>query len=87
MGEERKIFDDFPKVDCNECAHYWDSSCDGVKTPEEGSQRLCTSFLATRSVVIPAQIEALQRALKWLAAGVILIGISNVISILGMIFG
>lgn len=58
------IFDDWNEtVNCNECARYWDSSCDGVSC---GVKRTCTSFLATRSVVIPEQIKNLTDLVKWL---------------------
>ena len=59
---ERKIFEDFERVDCNDCSHYWDDSCGGVK---KGSEKRCTSFLATRRVDIPEQITALRSQLKW----------------------
>lgn len=70
--DDKKIFDDFPKVDCNECGRYYDSSCDGVK---KGSTKQCNSFLATRSVVIPAKIKDLEKCVKWLTVLVaILVG-------------
>lgn len=63
------VFDDWnEQVECNDCTHYWDDSCDGVK---KGYQKRCTSFLATRSVVIPAQVKSLQNSLKWLTVGII----------------
>ena len=58
MSDTTKRFEDWEKVDCNECARYWDSSCDGVS---KGSQKQCNSFLATRSIVIPHRIKKLQR--------------------------
>lgn len=58
-----KRFEDWYEVDCNECSHYWDNSCDGAC---KGSQKPCNSFLATRSVVIPAQIKSLKSQLRWL---------------------
>ena len=58
------------KVDCNNCAHYWEDSCDGVP---ESQKRHCTSFLATRSVVIPNQIKRLQIAFKWLVGAYIVL--------------
>lgn len=55
-------FDDWNEVvDCNKCSRYWDDSCDGVK---KGSTRLCNSFLATRSVVLPSEIKWLKGAIK-----------------------
>ena len=66
---KQPVFDDWNDlVECNDCTHYWNDTCDGVK---KGSQKPCTSFLATRSVVIPAQVKSLQNALKWLTVGII----------------
>ena len=51
-------FDDWSDVvDCNECARYWDSSCDGVKPNE---RKNCNSYLATRSVVLPERVKQLE---------------------------
>ena len=63
-------FDEWEEVDCNECSHYWDNSCDGVK---KESTRLCNSFLATRNVVLPSEIKWLKRAIKriWWVNGVL----------------
>lgn len=63
MNDTPKRFEDWDKVDCNECAKYWDSSCDGVS---KGSQRPCNSFLATREIVIPAKLKKLERRVEWL---------------------
>ena len=63
MDKPSKRFEDWEEVDCNECARYWDSSCDGVS---KGSKKACNSFLATRSVVIPARLNALEKSNKWL---------------------
>ena len=66
MSEQstQAIFDEWNEVvDCNECSRYWDSSCDAV---DRGVKRTCNSFLATRSVVIPSQIKALNDLVKWL---------------------
>lgn len=57
----KRIFDDFPKVDCNDCEHWWDSSCDGVS---KGSERLCKDFLATRRVDILKEIARLKKEVK-----------------------
>lgn len=58
-----KRFEDWEEVNCNECSRYWDNSCDAVK---KGSTRLCNSFLATRSVVLPEEIKELKKAFKTL---------------------
>jgi hypothetical protein len=60
---ESKRFEDWTHVDCNDCARYWDSSCDGV----QATQKPCNSFLASRKVQIPAQIKALEKRTKWLS--------------------
>lgn len=67
-----KRFEDW-HVDCNDCGHYWDNSCDGVS---RGSRRRCESFIATRSVIIPSQIKSLQRAVKSLRTSHILLCIA-----------
>lgn len=69
MSNSTKRFGDWVDVNCNECEHYWNNTCDGVC---KGSQRACNSFLATRSVVIPAQIDKLRNDVKWLGIGLIL---------------
>ena len=61
---DKKIFEDFPEVDCNECEHWWTNGCDGVS---KGSTANCNSFSATRSVVIPHQIKKLERRVFWLS--------------------
>ena len=70
-----KIFEDWEEIDCNECARYWDSSCDGVG---KDSKRHCTSYLATRSVVIPLQVKALRNHIRWLYGMIVLEGITIV---------
>lgn len=85
---ENKRFEDWTHVDCNECARYWDSSCDGVKcrtnsdNPSTGSTRLCNSFLATRSVVIPAKIKELEKEVGRLRAASFFTSLSLVLYIL-----
>lgn len=63
-------------VECNNCAKYWDDSCDGVS---KGSTRSCTSFIATRNIVIPQQIKSLEKRVQWLewvvGIGGVIIGI------------
>jgi hypothetical protein len=81
MGDNKKIFDDFPTVDCNECESWWLNQCDGVT---EGSQKLCTAFKAVRRVNIPLKIERLEKALKWLTRGMLVLGVL-IIVLLGMV--
>ena len=75
----KKIFDDFPKVDCNECEHYYTNACDGVS---KGSERPCKTFLATRSVNIPAKIKSLEKAVKWLTEVYMILVITIVVCII-----
>ena len=63
MSDTPKRFEDWQEVDCNECSHYWDSSCDGAS---KGSKKQCNSFLATRTVVIPEKIKALENRVLFL---------------------
>lgn len=82
---DKSVFDDWNDVvNCNECARYWDDSCDGVS---KGSTRRCTSFLATRSVVIPEQISALKRAVKSLWWAVVFLTLSVICHYLAPILG
>lgn len=57
-NEDSKVFSEWDTVDCNGCSHYWDDSCSGV--PKD-KKRNCSSFVATRRVVIPEQIKKLER--------------------------
>lgn len=59
-----KRFDDWLEVDCNQCSHYWDNSCDGVRSLVKGTRKPCNTFLPTRSVVIPEELNRLKRAFK-----------------------
>lgn len=78
-------FDNWSDVkDCNDCEHYWNKLCDGVP---EGSERRCTAFKATRSVEIPAEIDALKERLKWLSVSQILCAITLIVHALMHIFG
>lgn len=62
---EPKRFEDWTQVDCNDCQHYWTDACDGVS---KGTQKPCSSFLATKRVDIPLQIKRIrqrQNGLDW----------------------
>lgn len=88
MSENKpKVFDDFQEVSCNECERWWLNQCDGAKTHGKGSNLRCTSFLATRKVVIPLQIKCLQNKIKWLKIGIVSIAIIDMVFILLLIFG
>lgn len=53
-----KIFQEWEEVNCNECGRYWDSSCDG-----SDKKKVCNSYVATRSIVIPAKLKKLEEDL------------------------
>lgn len=76
---DNRIFDEWEEVNCNDCELWWINQCDGT---QKGEKRLCTSFKATRSVVIPLQIKSLQRRLKWLIWA---FGFTAVVQLLGTI--
>ena len=61
---EQKKFDDWQDVNCNECSNWWNDSCTGAPA---GVKKPCNSFLAQRSVIIPEEIKALKREIKWLS--------------------
>lgn len=69
---ESKVFSEWDTVDCNGCSHYWDDSCSGV--PKD-KKRNCSSFVATRRVVIPEQIRELEVQIKNLKISVNLLWI------------
>jgi hypothetical protein len=77
---EQKRFEDWEEVSCNECGRYWQDSCDGVK---EGSRKPCNSFIATRKVVIPARLKALENSNKWLRRWCLLL---SILWLLGVVF-
>lgn len=85
MSDTPKRFEEWEEVDCNECSHYWDSSCDGAS---KGSKIGCTSYLATRSIVVPEKLKKLERRVAWLelVTGVTIVLIT-IIFIVGCFIG
>jgi hypothetical protein len=80
-----KRFDEWDaKVDCNECSHYWDNSCDGV---QKGQNRPCNSFLATRSIVLPERIKSLENVNKRLKTAIILLCVCVLVLTVWQTFG
>ena len=79
MADKTKRFDDWIDADCNDCARYWDDSCDGVS---KGDKKPCNSFIATRSVVIPEKIKLLEKRFNTLWWIVLCWGILHLIHIL-----
>lgn len=80
---DKKIFGEFQEVECNECERYWLNQCDGAKCSNKAQKVPCNSFLATRGVVIPKQIEQLNKEVFWLKLG---IGILAIVDIMNMIW-
>lgn len=70
-----KRFEDFIEVDCNECEHYWDNSCDGVS---KAQKRSCTSYKASRSVVIPQEISSLRKEINGLRMALVILALIQV---------
>jgi hypothetical protein len=79
MKDTPKRFDDWEKVDCNSCGNYWTDSCDGAP---KGSNKVCNSFLPTRSIVIPEKVKQLEWRVRWLGWVTAIGFISIVIAIL-----
>lgn len=82
-----KRFDGWDEVDCNDCSHYWDSSCDGVKTSVKATGKPCNGFLAVRSVDIPQKIERLRKAVKRLCWAFILTNVALALHIISHLLG
>jgi hypothetical protein len=61
--EQPKRFSEWEEVKCSDCEHYYTNACDGVKIAQK---RICNQFLATRGIVIPAQINMLKKRFKML---------------------
>jgi hypothetical protein len=73
---KQTVFSEWEDCDCNECEHYWDSSCDGVA---KGTKKPCGQFSATRSVIIPEQIKRLTKVVKWISAYLIFEAVVGII--------
>ena len=78
---DNKRFEEWEQVDCNQCARYWDSSCDGAE------KRICNSYLATREVIIPEQIKRLNKRLDILGGAVLLLAVGELLRIVGGLLG
>lgn len=70
-----KIFDDY-EVECNDCQHYWDDTCDGVPIAKK---RNCTSFIATRTTDIPLQITFVNKKVDRLKIAIAIVGVIDII--------
>lgn len=76
------VFDEY-LVDCLECAHYWDDSCDGACGATE---RSCTAFKAVRRVDIPEQIESLRSEIKGLKTQMLILAVWAAIMTVVVVF-
>ena len=67
MSEKKQTrFEEWEVVECNDCERWWTNQCDGAK----GDKRVCNSFLATRSVMIPQKIKKIEndvKLLRWIS--------------------
>lgn len=66
---DKKRFEGWEDVACEDCQHYWDSSCDG----STGSQRVCTTFLAAKRHFIPERIKRLENQYKAVITALIML--------------
>lgn len=73
---KQKRFDEWEEVDCNSCERYWINQCDGA---QKAQKRTCTSFKATRDIIIPQEIKWLKTRLKRLIGAVVILGAYQVI--------
>jgi hypothetical protein len=82
MTNETKppVFSEWEDCDCNQCEHYWDSSCDGVG---KDKRKLCGQFSATRSVIIPEQIKDLEKQVTILKWCVVILAWIDILTIVG----
>lgn len=76
-------WDDINTVDCNNCKHYLSDECDGVSV---GSEKPCKAFLATRKVLFPEKIKALEKAVRWLSVSVLILGAALVGVIMAVLY-
>lgn len=84
-NDKPKIFDDFVIVECEQCERWWLNQCDGCKDTLKGSKTPCNAFVATRSVIIPQEIERLKKAIKGLKTTVLLLGVAVLLLAIGQV--
>lgn len=63
-----QIFDEWEHVDCNDCTHYWNDSCDGASN---GENKPCNSFLATKRIDLHLQVKSIREQIQWLVRFVV----------------
>ena len=87
IDELPRRFEEWDTVDCNNCELYWLNQCDGVKYTPQGSVMPCKSFLATRSVIIPKQINDVQKSIQKLRVCIAIMGVTIILNIIFQIMG
>lgn len=84
MSNEPKRFEEWKDVECDECARYWDSSCDGV--PQD-AHKPCRSFVANRRVSIEGRVNALENAVHSLRINILCTAVPLILHILFHLMG
>ena len=84
MSDTPKRFEGWERIDCNDCGHYWLNQCDGVKKEAE---KPCNSFLATRKVVVPEQLNQLEKRVKRLSISMILTSVALILHLISHLLG
>lgn len=77
---DSKRFSEWEEVECNECSHYYDNTCDGV--PIKKRKMPCNSFIAKRGVSIPNQIKHLENEIKGLKIAYTLLGFALILHLI-----
>lgn len=73
----KQVFDNFPKVKCEECECYWNNQCDGVP---EGDARNCTAYRATKSTDIPKRIKQLEERVSTMDKFILIYGFALILT-------
>ena len=79
-NEQKQRFEDYPKVDCTDCQHWYNDVCDGAP---RGSERRCNGFLATRNRNIPEDIKKLQKRVDELDKLIIVLSVTLILHLIG----
>lgn len=76
---DKKRFEEYPIVECDNCTHYWDNSCDGLS---ESQERVCETFLATRRINSLEKIKWLESALIRARKACVILGVVSGVNLL-----
>lgn len=80
--DKPKIFDGWEEVACDDCEHYWNSTCD---SHSESHRRLCSSFKMTRQASIPKQIKTLEKRLSVALRGIVVLGVLQLVVLIMLV--